>query len=178
MNVSYKGVQQNLPAKVQAKVDTKFAKLSKLLEQRGEREAHVIVREQRGNMYAEVTIRFYDHQLVAEGKGADLFTALSIALEKLEQQAVKQRDKWREKHRRQAPLPIDGKMAPPPAKATKAVSPRVYRITQELRKPITLEEAVLMMDRKRLYMVYRDSSSERVSVLIRRADGHFDLIES
>ncbi len=44
MKVSYRGIQERicLP-KLQEKLDAKFAKLSKLLEQRGEKEAHVVV---------------------------------------------------------------------------------------------------------------------------------------
>jgi putative sigma-54 modulation protein len=34
------------------------------------------------------------------------------------------------------------------------------------------------MDKSRDYMVYRDAETDRVSVLVRRRDGHFDLVES
>jgi hypothetical protein len=43
---------------------------------------------------------------------------------------------------------------------------------------MTLEEALLVLDDKRDYVVYQDSDTERTSVLVRRRDGHFDLIES
>ena len=43
---------------------------------------------------------------------------------------------------------------------------------------MTLDEAMLEMDRGRDYLVYRDSESDRLSVLVRRRDGHFDLIEA
>ena len=100
MKVSYKGVKQELPSKIQEKLDAKFSKLSKLLERRGEREAHVVVTTERHLHKAEITLPFYDHQLVCVGSDSDLFTALSMALDKLEKQAVKLRDKWREKKRR------------------------------------------------------------------------------
>src|SRR4051812_37903702 len=103
MNVSYRGIKQELPPKIQAKLGAKFAKISKLLEKRGEKEAHVIVTTERHLNHAEITVQFYDHQLVGIGSDADLFTALSEALEKLEGQALKARDKWREKNRRDSP---------------------------------------------------------------------------
>ncbi len=54
----------------------------------------------------------------------------------------------------------------------------IHRIdNHERRKPMTLEEALLEMDRTRDYMVYRDAVTNRVSVLIRRGEGHFDLVE-
>jgi hypothetical protein len=43
---------------------------------------------------------------------------------------------------------------------------------------MTLDEALLEMDQNRDYLVYRDAEREGLSVLIRRRDGHFDLIES
>jgi hypothetical protein len=43
---------------------------------------------------------------------------------------------------------------------------------------MTLEEALLEMGKTGDYMVYRDAEKQCVSVLVRRRDGHFDLIES
>ena len=167
---------KTIDQQIQTKLDAKFAKLSKLLEKRGEREAHVVVRQERHLSHAEITIQFYDHQLVGIGSDGDLFTAVSQALERIESQAVKQRDKWREKHRRG--------VAPDAVQASSdgagdELTRRVYRVrTHERRKPITLDEAVLMMDKNRDYVVYRDADRDCLSVLVRRRDGHFDLIES
>ena len=179
MKVTYKGMPHSLPPKIQQKLDAKFAKLAKLLDGRGEREAHVIVAQERRLWHAEVTLQFHDHKLVGNGSDADLFTALSAALEKLDSQAVKQRTKWRATHRRK-----DGGVrletsAEPPAETSK----RVYRVNGlGKRKPMTLDEALLEMDQNRDYLVYRDADRngerEGLSVLVRRRDGHFDLIES
>ena len=174
MKVIYTGVKRELAPKIQTKLDAKFAKLSKLLEQRGERSAHVVVTQEGRLHHAEVTIRFYDHQLAAEGSDADLFNALSAALLKLEKQAVKEKGRWREKHRREEPL-----SSTEPAEAAASSGPRVFRVNHHgKRKPMTLEEAMLLMDAKRDYLVYRDAEQERLSVLVRRRDGNFDLIEA
>jgi putative sigma-54 modulation protein len=56
---------------------------------------------------------------------------------------------------------------------------RIFRVNGVgRRKPMTLDEAVLEMDNTRDYLVYRDTQREGVSVLVRRRDGNFDLIES
>jgi putative sigma-54 modulation protein len=184
MKVSYRGIHKELPPKLQEKLDGKFAKLSKLLEQRGEKEAHVVVTSERHLHNAEVTLQFYDHQLVGVGSDADLFTALSTALDKLDKQAVKQRGKWREKKRRSngaapAPEPTESAPAPRKAKATAPAGPRVFTVNHHgQRKPMTLEEALLEMEDHRDYVVYRDADKECLSVLVRRRDGNFDLIES
>jgi putative sigma-54 modulation protein len=179
MNVSYKGVQKTLAPKLQGKLDAKFAKLSKLLEKRGEREAHVVVTAERHLHKAEITLQFYDHQLVGLGSDADLFTAMSTALEKLEGQAVKQRSKWREKNRRSLVSQLAAESAPAAAGEERQTARRVFRVNHhERRKPMTLEEALLEMENGQEYMVYRDAEKECVSVLVRRRDGNFDLIES
>jgi putative sigma-54 modulation protein len=181
MKVSYTGVKQKLPEKLQAKLDAKFAKLSKLLEQRGEREAHVVVTHERHLHQAEITVQFYDHKLLGIGTDGDLFTAVTTALDKLEKQAVKQRAKWRDtKRRKEAPkvMPQPGGVAPPAGVDGRA-SQRVFRVSQQTRrKPMTLEEAMIEMEKDRDYLVYRDADRETVSVLVRRRDGHFDLIEA
>jgi putative sigma-54 modulation protein len=178
MKVSYRGIRKELPSKLQEKLDSKFAKLSKMLEKRGEREAHVVITTERHLQKAEITVQFYDHQLVGLGSDADLFTALTAAIEKLETQAVKQRHKWIEKKRRSTNGPVEeAGEEPPPAAAPEG--PRVFRVNHhEQRKPMTLEEALLEMEGDREYMVYRDADKECVSVLVRRRDGNFDLIES
>ena len=102
MKITYRGMPHVLPPKIQQKLDAKFAKLAKLLDGRGEREAHVMVTQERRMCCAEVTLQFHDHKLVGKGSDADLFTSLSMALEKLDAQAVKQRAKWRTTHRRKA----------------------------------------------------------------------------
>ena len=181
MKVSYKGMHGDLPPQLQTKLDAKFSKLSKLLEQRGEKEAHVVVTDERHLRQAEITLQFYDHQLVGIGADADLFTALTQAVEKLEKQAVKQRARRREKARRTDARKTAGS---PPAEPLRAnpdgdAARRIFRANHhERRKPMTLEEALLEMDDGREYLVYRDAEKERVSVLVRRRDGHFDLIES
>jgi putative sigma-54 modulation protein len=56
---------------------------------------------------------------------------------------------------------------------------RVFRVdSHRPRKPMTLDEAVLEMEKTRDYLVYRDAETGRVSVLVRRRDGNFDLVES
>jgi hypothetical protein len=42
---------------------------------------------------------------------------------------------------------------------------------------MTLEEALLEID-DRDYIVYRDAETDRLSMLVRRRDGNFDLIEA
>ena len=184
MNVSYRGIKKELSPKLQEKLDAKFAKISKLLEKRGEKEAHVVVTSENRMHKAEITMQFYGHPLVGIASDADLFTALNGALDKLDKQAVKTCEKYRAKARRS----VNGKKTEDGAgdlvgvvatSANGKAAQKVYRVNHDdEQKPMTLEEALLEMGKSVDYMVYRDSDKECVSVLVRRRDGHFDLIEA
>jgi putative sigma-54 modulation protein len=178
MKVSYRGVHE-LPPKIQEKLDAKFAKVSKLLERRGEKEAHVVITTERHLHKAEITVQFYDHQLVGIGSDADLFTAMTEAIDKLEKQAVKTRAKWREKRREEEPEGVEEE-EPETGVTANAEEVQIFRVNHhERRKPMTLEEALLEFDAAdRDYLVFRNAERECVSVLVRRRDGNFDLIES
>ncbi|MGH9633115.1 MAG: sigma 54 modulation/S30EA ribosomal C-terminal domain-containing protein, partial [Bryobacteraceae bacterium] len=57
--------------------------------------------------------------------------------------------------------------------------PRVFRVNHTAdRKPMTLEEALMEMEKDGNYVIYRDAQTDRLAVLLRRRDGNFDLIES
>jgi putative sigma-54 modulation protein len=183
MKVTYTGKQGELNPAQQKKLDAKFAKIGKMLDRRtGEKEAHVILTSTRHLYKAEITAHFYDATLVGVGSDADLFTALTSAVDKLEKQIIKYRAKWRDTKR--GPKNSIGKQSAStitatPVEAEDSKETRVHRVNhQSKRKPMTLDEAVLALDAKQPYLVYRDAETDRVTVLLRRSDGHLDLIES
>jgi putative sigma-54 modulation protein len=184
MNVSYRGIKKELSPKLQQHLDAKFAKISRLLEKRGEKEAHVVVTSENRMHKAEITMQFYGHPLVGIASDADLFTAMNGALDKLDKQAVKNVAKYRAKARRSAPSKGSengsGELMGVVATSDGAkIAQKVYRVNHlDQRKPMTLEEALLEMTKADDYVVYRDADKACVSVLVRRRDGHFDLIES
>jgi len=181
MKITYTGRQVELAPAQLKKLEAQFAKIGKLLDGRGECDAHVILSLERHLHNAEATINYYGHQLAGLGSSSDLFNAIHAAAGKLEKQAVKARTKWRDTKRTPHKATSEAETeAPAPAEAEVEAEPerRVYRVNNhQRRKPMTLEEALLEMGQKRDYLVYRDAQTDRVSVLMRRRDGHFDLIE-
>ncbi len=180
MKITYTGRQVELAPALMKKVEAQFAKVGKLLDGREEKEAHVILSLERHLHQAEITVNYHNRQLVGVGSSADQVTALHAAIEKLEKQCIKMRAKWRDTKR--TPRKETAAAAPPepPAAPEEAETGRqVHRVNHhERRKPMTLEEALMQMEKGADYMVYRDAESSRVAVLVRRRDGNFDLIES
>jgi putative sigma-54 modulation protein len=203
MKVSYTGIKSGLPANLQHKLDTKFDKLSKLVDGRGEKQVHVVVTSERHLHKAEITLHVHNRQLVGIGSDSDVFKAMSAALERIEKQAAKEGAKWRGTTRRSESIKVvaakegqAGALTPAPQRKIvtgraaapsngpgrrNPVSPdaRVFRPNHHERgKPITLEEALIEMEDGRDYVAYRDADKQAVCMLIRRRDGHYDLIET
>jgi putative sigma-54 modulation protein len=179
MKITYTGRQVELAPAQLKRLETRFAKIGKLLDGRRECEAHVILSLERHLQHAEATINYYGHQLVGLGSSSDLFTAIHSAAEKLEKQAVKTRAKWRDTKRTPHKTASEVESEPAAPEAEPEPERRIYRVNHhQKRKPMTLDEALMEMDNTRDYLVYRDAETDRVSVLVRRRDGHFDLVEA
>lgn len=195
MKITYTGQPAELLPKERLKLEAKLGKLTKVIERRGEKEVHVILSQVRHLHKAEVTLNAYDHAIVGIGSDADLVTAMSEAIENLEKQVLKIRTKRRDTHRHMtdkdpqpaaASKPASAAAKSKGAKAASAVKaaaiaaqPKVFRIDHNNgRKPMTLDEAMLEIGAGQDYVVYRDAKTDRVCTLLRRGDGHLDLIES
>jgi len=195
MKINCTGRPDAFPPKQQAKLEAKLQKLSKLVERKGEREAHVILTQERFLHNVEITFNAWDHSFVGIGSDRDLEVAANTALDKLEKQILKLRAKWRDTRRhkdkeaRVSQVTAEALVAvgrAKPAKDSKRFSvpvkadrKKVFRVNHsDGNKPMTLEEAMLEMEASQDYLVYRDARTDRVTVLMRRPDGHFDLIES
>jgi len=176
MRVHYTG-QNGLNQAQQKKLDARLSKLGKLLDRKEEKEAHVILTSERRLHRAEITVNYYDHQVVGAEEAPEIFPALCGAIDKLEKQLLKHRAKFREKRRGGR---VNSVAAEPAVEMSpdQPLPPKVFRVEQlSSYKPMTVEEAVLAMEGERPYVVYRDAETNRTSVLLRRRDGNFDLIE-
>jgi ribosomal subunit interface protein len=181
MLINYTGKPGDLTEVQRKKLDGRFAKLAKLLDSpKGEqRQAHVIVKTERHLTKAEITVHYYGHEIVGKAADGDAYTAMTAAAHNLETQVLKLRKKWIDSKRGTGKAAA-GAPPPPAEKPAKAVAAkaRLYRprVTQAS-KPITAEEAMLTIGKKDAYLLFRDPDGDSASLLVRRPDGHFDLIE-
>jgi len=180
MRITYTGRQVELAPAQLRKIEAQFAKVGKLLDGKEEREAHVIMSLERHLHQAEVTVRYHNHELVGIGSNSDLFTAIGSAVDRLEKQAIKVRAKWRDS-KRSPRKGSEEERAPaePVVEPEREGERRLFRVNHHhKRKPMTLEEALLEMEKDLDYLVYRDAETDRVCVLVRRRDGNYDLVEA
>lgn len=202
MKIVYTGNSEQIPPRQRTKLEGKLQKLSKVLERRGEKEAHIVLTQERFLHKVEITVNAWDHAMVGIAADSDIGVAALEAFDRLEKQLLKLRARWRDTkrvrdkeadgekasaslHPPARPAASKAKAGKPAARAKeaggvkKAARRQVFRVNHsEDSKPMTLEEAMLEMESSQDYLVYRDAQTDRVTVLMRRPDGHFDLIES
>lgn len=186
MNVAYTGKLEKLYPAQTEKLEMKIAKLAKMLDGRGERQARVILSSKRGKHTVEVTVNYLNHSLVGICDGVEQFVAITGAIDKLEKQVMKLRAKRWDPHKvpkanwkdGEAPAPPVVKAALKKAETTNGTG-KVFRVnTKAGRKPMTVDEAKLELENEGDYVVFTDAQKDCVCVLMRRADGNFDLIQS
>ena len=97
MKVTWTGRHLDLsPAQTQKLMD-EFGKVGKILDNgKGEAGAHVVLSHERHLNNVEITVPYHNHELIGEGSDTDLFSAIHAAVGKLEKQALKVREKWRD----------------------------------------------------------------------------------
>lgn len=181
MKITYTGRQVELAPAQLKKLEAQFSKTGKLLDGKGDCEIRVVLSLERHLHRAEATVSYFGHELVGLGSDPDLFTAIHSAAQKLEKQALKARAKWRDGKRKphKAAEAESEASAPAGPEAETQAALHIHHVNHhERRKPMTLDEALLELDQHRDYMVYRDAVTSRICVLIRRRDGHCDLIET
>lgn len=186
MKIHYTGKLEKLDAVSEKKLQARLDRLAKLLGRRNEKELHVILKTERHLHRAEITLNVNGQPQAGLHAAPDQLSALTGACDKLEKHILKQHDK-KIAVKRRAGKPAEAVAAAeitPPTAASVAVDAdgaeteliRVNRRTPK-RKPMTLEEALLEISPKVSYVADRDAGINRPSVLIRRADGHLNLIE-
>ena len=176
MRVEYTGRHTAVSDSVRRLGDRKLRKLAKHLD--GITDVHVILAVDKRRHTAEVTVLSPHGDLAASAESSDAALSLSTVMDKLIRQAERHVGKLRVRKggdRR----PTSVRTTPAAASAPREErGPRVIRNRRFAVKPMTIEEAALEVGASADgVLVFRDASTERVSVLYKRKDGNLGLIE-
>ncbi len=142
------------------------------------KEAHVILNFERKLHLCEVTLSAKGLKLTAKASSHDMYQSIDAALQRLEKQAHKQKDKRVEHHRPQRPKAMGS--AAPRIVSTPVESDgfKVVRAKRYATKPMTIEEAALqLVYSEDTFFVFSNAETERTAVVYKRKDHHIGLIE-
>jgi len=92
MNVEYTGRQTTITAKLRLQAEAGLARIAKVVDRSAS--AHIILSEDKYRKIAEVTISCRRGELVATCESTEMETALHDALQKVEHQAIKNKERF------------------------------------------------------------------------------------
>ena len=155
----------------------RISKLEKFFEDNVEANAHVNLKVYPNKTFkVEVTIPLPYLTLRAEETSSDMYGSIDLVTDKLERQIRKYKTKVNRKSREKGYKNVD--FVPDVEDEPVSDDLKIVRTKQISLKPMDPEEAVLQMDMLgHDFFVFEDAETNGTSVVYRRKDGRYGLIE-
>jgi len=134
-------------------------------------EAHVVLGLEKFRHLADVTINSNGRIIKGKDENADMYAAIDLVMDKIDQQLKKFRDKQRDKGDRSRPA------APVEAPEEDAPAPQIRRRRAEV-PALRVNDAVEMLQQGgHELLIFSDVNTGALNVLYRRQDGSLILVE-
>ena len=145
-------------------------------------EVHVTLSLERYLHHADINLHAGTFHVRGKEKSEDMYASIDMAVDKIERQLKKYKERLRD-HRPahfHSSEPVRVRYEIIESKGIEGVTPDVIRTDEFLAKPMNVEEALMQMDLlNNDFLVFtRPESPEDVSVVYRRKDGNFGLIQA
>lgn len=143
-------------------------------------DAHIILSVAKRRHMAEINIRAAHFDISAHATTEDLYSATDAAVDKVEAQLRKHKDRINHHKGHQstagAASEIDVKIVGIDGPAGGG-APRVIETEKVPAKPLSLDDAILQLELQHAsFLVFRNASDESISVIYKRSDGNYGLI--
>lgn len=175
MKYEYTGRHIDVTPALRSHVENHFKKLNHLFDGNNTN-AHVIIEVEKGRHRSEIIVKWRDHILSANSIVSDMYQSLTKTVDKIEKQALKLKNKVIDKHHKAKK--ITALVAPKDDVKPEPGSPNIVTVETYRVKPMTAEEAIISLNGdENQFVVFRDAETERVSVIYKRKDGNYGLIQ-
>jgi putative sigma-54 modulation protein len=175
MQLSVTGRHLVVSDAVRRQIERKLGRVERLLNDSAV-SAQCVLAHERNQAVCELAVHVRgDHTLVGVGRHARMPGAIAAAVDKVLQQAQRLTGRWKSRRK------TGGRRELEAATAETAAQPRqrVIRARGYTVKSMTVDDAVIALERsEHPFVVFRRSASDAVSVVFRRQDGHFGLIDT
>lgn len=174
MNLNFRGDKIEVTDAIKNYVKEKLERLEKYFDEPSTLDVHVLIRVSNGNQIIEVTMPTTKYTLRAEEKNTDLYAAIDLVVDVLERQIRKNKTKLNRK-RNQEPsgfvlIPEDDE---------EEIESLIVKRKDIDSKPMSEEEAILQMELLgHDFFVFKNVDEECVSVIYKRKDGNYGIINS
>lgn len=154
--------------------EERIVKLKKYLDMPAE--AHIILSTEKFRSFAEINLSANGSNVNAKEEAKDMHLAIDSCIEKIEKQLKKQKDKIRD-HKPRSIRHAEGNVVE--GQEEESTTSKIVETRKVVLKPMSLDEAIMEIEESRTrFIIYRDSFSENVSLVYRRDDGNYALIET
>ena len=158
-------------------VEKRVGKVTKYFDQVGE--ITVLLTVSKGRHIVEVTVPVEGGVLLrGEEATMDMYTSIDLVVEKLERQIHKHKTKLQRRFRGGFKADMVAEGAGPSARADTAEDYSIVKTKRFAVKPMDVQDAIMQMNMvNHDFFVFRDAETEEVSVVYRRTDGNYGLIQ-
>jgi putative sigma-54 modulation protein len=157
-------------------VNDRLGKIRKFLDK--PLEAHVILTVEKFRNVAEVNLMAKGININGKEEAKDMQLAFDSVVDKIETQLKKHKEKTRNR-KDSAAKRATAAVASPAEEFEDEMTSKIVETRKMAMVPMSLDEAVMKLESNNsLFVVFRDSMSERINVLYRKEDGNFGLIET
>lgn len=172
MKLNFTGKNIEVTEALKDVTEKKLSKLDKYFQ--SDVEGNVIYSVERNWKILEITINLPGTILRAEESSDDMYTSIDNAVDILERQIRKYKTKLQKRYQTGETIRFENVM---PLKEEED-KPKIVKTKRFGMKPMNVEEAVLQMELLRhSFYVFMNADSEEVSVVYKRKDGNYGLIE-
>lgn len=149
-------------------------------------EAHAVLSMERYLHHSDITIQAGSYLLRGKVKSEDMYKSIDEAVDKIEKQLKRYKDKMKSTKRgpREEETSLKGRhqvlQAPEQDEAEAwTEGPKVIRSNDFFVKAMGVEEAIMQMDLlNNDFLMFTNAKSGDINLVYRRKDGHFGLIEA
>lgn len=175
MKFEYTGRHIEVTPALKTHVEEHFERIKHLFGKE-DNHAHVIIEVEREQHRSEIVVKWRNQVLTATSTVKDMYQSLSQTIQKIEKQALRLKNKIIDKSHKAKPA---SEVAPVLDQVVPASSePSIITENSSETKPMSTEEAAIQLEGDDdVFLVFRDSANERVSVIYKRKDGNFGLIQ-
>ncbi|MDR0268701.1 ribosome hibernation-promoting factor, HPF/YfiA family [Paenibacillus sp.] len=182
MNLTIRGQHIEVTEALKDYVDKKLCRLDKYFDAPLASEGYVTLNVVRGLHTVEVTIPLPGVMLRAEDRSDDMYASIDAVVDKLERQVRKHKTKLNRKFRQEGSLKTlaveTASTGAAPSEQQVEEEFEVVRTKRFTLKPMDVEEAILQMNMVgHNFFVFSNIDTQEVSVVYKRNDGKYGLIE-
>ena len=142
-------------------------------------EISIVLSSEKHRYMADITLKTKKITINAREETDDMYSAIDLAVDKLDRQMKKYKEKIKHHKVTSMPREITGRDdSTLSERAEENTEPKVIRAENVFAKPMSLEEAVMQLGMlNNDFLVFISTSTGKVNVIYHRKDGDYGLIE-